>query len=439
MKILYVSDNRCRGNFGCRATSTALSQLIGQDNEIVAHISGKYTNFAPGNMVVNRKWSAKKYSFLSSLNNWDRFAQVWYMYNRYIDKNRFFFGKHDFVSLDMDKSIDWLIKCLPANPHLKEFDLRQYEFDAMVINGEGSFIFSTPPWRESIIICILMYWALKLGKKVFFLNAMFSDDPNSNHNNNTIQLVHKILDKCEVVQVRERFSFNYAEKYFPGLKNLVEKPDALFTWYDLINDSFRITDGKYYIPFGKETDESYYDYDYSKPYILISGSSSSKQGKYKEQLVEAFVKLTTEIKQHYSGYRVYLIKPCDGDNFLDDIAEFTDTPLIPMETNIIIAGKIIANASLYFTGRYHPAILGSLGGTPCVFMDSNSHKTLSLQHLLGYDAPYEFSCIPSDSDIKKMIQKGDEYLLQGDDIRNDIKTRAYQLSIQAKTIVDLIK
>jgi len=33
MKIVYVGDNRTRGNYGCRATSTALSQIIGEEHE----------------------------------------------------------------------------------------------------------------------------------------------------------------------------------------------------------------------------------------------------------------------------------------------------------------------------------------------------------------------------------------------------------------------
>lgn len=44
MRIVYVGDNRNRGNFGCRATSTALSQMIEGKHTIVGTVSGKYTN-----------------------------------------------------------------------------------------------------------------------------------------------------------------------------------------------------------------------------------------------------------------------------------------------------------------------------------------------------------------------------------------------------------
>ena len=65
MKIVYVGDNRNRGNYGCRGTSTALSQLISQNNEIVGRISGKYTNQDTGELYFKRGLSARQYQKLS--------------------------------------------------------------------------------------------------------------------------------------------------------------------------------------------------------------------------------------------------------------------------------------------------------------------------------------------------------------------------------------
>ena len=54
MKIVYVGDNRNRGNFGCRATSTALSQLIEKNNVIVGTVSGRYTNVDTGELFFHK-------------------------------------------------------------------------------------------------------------------------------------------------------------------------------------------------------------------------------------------------------------------------------------------------------------------------------------------------------------------------------------------------
>ena len=50
MNIVYVGDNRNRGNFGCRATSTALAQIIEKNNKIVGTVTGRFTNNDTGEL-----------------------------------------------------------------------------------------------------------------------------------------------------------------------------------------------------------------------------------------------------------------------------------------------------------------------------------------------------------------------------------------------------
>lgn len=438
MKILYVSDNRCRENYGCRATSTALSQLIGSSHEIVGHISGMYT-YMPGDLVFNKGWSRDKYTKFSKRKYFAYWAKLYCLFHRGVSKikhRKFLLGEYDFVSYDLDLSIENLIKCLPANPHISEYDLRQYDFDAMVVNGEGSFIFAKKPWRESMILLMLMHWAQKLGKKVYFMNAMLSDDPNSEHNDRTVELANQIFSKCEIVQVREDVSFAYTKKHFPELENVYLKPDALFTWYPLVNDDFEVKDGKYFMPFGRESDEFYYAFDFSKPYILIAGSSSSRLHSDLNDTIKSYEALTNHIKNSFPSYNVYLIITCGGDDFFYEVGRKTKTNVIPAEMPIVAASKILANASLFVTGRYHPAILASLGGTPCVFMGSNSHKTYSLQVLLEYKNPVEFDCLPNDGEIARIINASKLAITQD---RIKIQDRAFTLSKDAQGILDLIK
>lgn len=437
MKVLYVSDNRCRGNFGCRATSTALSQIIGREFEIVGHISGRFTNKKTGPLVVNKRWSQKKYANISKMKHFLAYSEFYSKFFKYFDKEKYFFGKHDFADFDFDNMTDYFINCLPANKHISEFDLRQYDFDIMIVNGEGSFIFATPAWRECIILSWLMSWAMKMGKKVYYLNGMVSDDPNSSHNSDAIKAIRPVLEKCEIMQVRELYSYNYAKKYFPNA-NIVLKPDALFSWQKLINDNFKIIDGKYFTPFPFEDDQSYFEFNFSKPYILICGSSSSLISRNIKETIDSYSMLGCEIKEKFPNHMVYFIQSCEGDEFLKEVSKKTRIPLIHMETNIIVVGKILANADLFITGRYHPAILASLGGTPCVFMSSNSHKTLSLQHLLEYEKPTEYSCVPNESIIASII--GDSVKKITDlDLRKKIYDRAKILSDEANTIASLIK
>lgn len=437
MKILYLADNRVRGNFGCRATSTALSMLVGEDHEIVGRITGRHTNYDTGNLFFCKYFPKWVYRWVSKRKWWKQIKPSIYLVLRKLSRGNYYFGSFDFISLDMEKSISNYKKCHIANPEIEEYNLENYDFDALVVNGEGSFIFSTPAWRESLIMSMIMYWALKKGKKVYFMNAMFSDLPNSPRNYKTLSVVEKILSKCEIVVARESTSYAYVNKYMPKVKALLI-PDALFTWYNLINDEHKVCNGKYYLAHAAECDESYYNQDFTSKYILIAGSSAGFNNENYQKGIDAYSYLVQQLQKVYSG-NVYLIQVCEGDEFLKKVSLVTNVPLISMETPIVAAAKILANAEVFISGRYHPAIMASQGGTPCVFMDSNSHKTRSLQDLLGYDMIKEFNYIPSSEESLQMIKLALDYCNQGEYLRKKIKERAFELYKEARTMKNYIK
>ena len=439
MKIVYVGDNRHRGNFGCRATSTALSQIISKKNEIVGRIYGDYTNVDTGDLFFYQYYPKFVYTWMSKRKHINMLRKFFYLFHRMLKHGHYYFSNYDFIDLDLDKSIENLIKCLPANPNLQSFDLRQYDFDTLVVNGEGSFIFATPSWRECLIEAMLMHWAQKLGKKVYYLNGMLSDDPYSERNYKCIKTIQPIFEKSEVIGVRENYSYDYAKENFKNI-NLKLFPDALFSWYDIINDANKVENGKYIMGMSGAEDNSFTDFDFTKDYILISGSSAigNATKENKKIAIEHYSNLVNSIKKKLNKYKVYLIQVCEGDDFLKDVGKITNTPVIAMDTPIISAGKILANAKLFVSGRYHPAILASLGGTPCVFMSSNSHKTKSIQELLQYKEIKEFNVLPSDKEIKEMIDLGTKYINKGNQLRKEIKDRCKKLSEETKKQAELL-
>lgn len=439
MKIVYVGDNRNRGNFGCRATSTALSQIIEQEHIIVGTVYGKYTNVDTGELFFYKYIPSWIYTKLGKINNWKYIKEGLYLFIRFTKKGKnYFFSNFDYLGYDMDESINNFIKCLPANPHLKEFDLRQYDFDALVVNGEGSFIFRNPPWRECLNELMLMHWAQKMGKKVYYMNGMLSDDPFTERNEKNIEVVKPVFEKCEKVCVREQYSYEYAKEHF-SQSNIKKYPDALFTWYELINDDFKVTNGKYVMGMSGAFNNSFKNFDFTKPYICISGSSAvGKASNDKELILSRYEKLVNEVKKSFS-YNVFLVEVCEGDHFLQEVGERTKTDVISIDTPILAAGKILANASLYISGRYHPAILASMGGTPCIFMSSNSHKTKSLQELLEYNFVHEYYVLPSDKEIEQMMDRAKFLLNEGVELRNKIQEKTKLLSDSAKRMVEELR
>ena len=438
MRIVYVGDNRNRGNFGCRATSTALAQLIEKENEIVGTVSGKYTNSDDGQLFFYQHFPKGIYKRLGQFKYWKDLKTGLYLFARMLKGHNFYFSNFDFVDYDFEKSVNNLINCIPANPGLREMDLRQYEFDALVVNGEGSFIFATPAWRECLVEAMLMWWALKLGKKVYYLNGMLSDDPYTQHNEKTVKALEDIFRKCEVVQVREMESYGFAKKYF-SIKNIIMKPDALFSWYNYINDDYKVTDGKYIIGPSGASNESFEAYDFSKDYLCIAGSSSvGLASRDENKIVTVYENLVQCVKREID-LEIYLVEVCEGDKFLRDVSKKTNTKIIPIDTPILSAAKILSNARVFISGRYHPAILASMGGTPCVFMSSNSHKTKSLQELLQYEEVHEYNVLPDKSEIEQIIMQAKKKIDRGEELREIIKKRCYVLQEQSKSIAELIR
>ena len=124
--------------------------------------------------------------------------------------------------------------------------------------------------------------------------------------------------------------------------------------------------------------------------------------------------------------------------FEKEVSKNTNTPLIPKDTPILAGAKILSKAKVYISGRYHPAIMASLGGTPCVFMSSNSHKTKSVQEILEYQDICEFSVIPSDKEIDEMVKLA-EARANDKALRKKIKNRCNYLSEETKKQKEVLK
>ena len=82
--------------------------------------------------------------------------------------------------------------------------------------------------------------------------------------------------------------------------------------------------------------------------------------------------------------------------------------------------------------------MSSLGGTPCVFMGSNSHKTKSLQELLQYDDIEEFNLAPNEEECERIIDKAKRAMSQPE-LRTKIQARTFELSREAMKLAEVVK
>lgn len=433
MKLVYVADNRCRTNFGCRGTSIALSQLIMKEHNIVGTVTGAYTHEGGGPIFFVPGLSAWAYSFLVRVPGWRFFRKVWCRWINRGGRSRYRF--FDFVTKSSERSIENFKRCLVANSHLEEFDLRKYDYDGIVINGEGSMIMTNPPRRDSLVFLMFMEWAKSMGKRVYLVNAMFSDCPSTGTNKDTKRTMHQALKKCDAVAARDPVSLEYLSENFPDV-DAEYIPDALFTWQRYIEQVLPIENGRSVLPFGQEADADFDRFDFSKPYICVSGSSSAAWDQKAAYL--SYRNLVQRLIREFD-YPVYLVQVCDGDQFLVEVGRDLNVPCLQVRMPVLAGAKILSEAALYISGRFHPSIMASLGGTPCVFFGSNSHKTWSIQKMLEYDEVVEFPAFPREENLCAIISLAKKKLDQGESLRESIDAVVSRRAFDAHRLFELFR
>jgi polysaccharide pyruvyl transferase WcaK-like protein len=418
MKILYVGDNRNRENWGCRATSIALKDLISENNEIIYTLYGDVSSDIIPFFTYCRHINQKKIKTI-----------LYRLFNKVLKKI-----KIDYITSDIDMSAR-RFKVLASlfNPYACVLQ-SIIKCDALVFNGEGAFIFKKPYRRDSAFYLLILKIAQGLNKKTYCLNAMFSDCPESGRNLKILNQAVDILSKCTLVSVREKESYRYLTQFAHNI-NIKYTPDALFSWVkyeEYMHDLLRLPKGL--IPFVEE-DNYWNSFDFSHPYICISGSSSAAWTP--DESCTGYVSLVQTLKK-ITDYKLLLVPTCSGDRFLHNVAKFTRVPIIPVNINILGGMSILANATVFISGRWHPSILASLGGTPCVFLGANSHKTGSLQEIMEYEEIKVYHAIPAKDELEFILNDVQYYIQQGEYLRNKIKNKARELSELTLSYRDII-
>jgi ADP-heptose:LPS heptosyltransferase len=192
--------------------------------------------------------------------------------------------------------------------------------------------------------------------------------------------------------------------------------------------------GDFVVPYTQEDERHFGRLAFDEPYICVTGGS--RAAFTPQKAFEGYCELVERLRE--LDPPVYLVPTCGGDRFLHDVAEETNTPIIPGEVPILMGGAILANARLFVTGRYHPSIMAAAGGTPCVFLGADSHKTRSLQRMLGYDDPHVFSAIPTPDEHDDLLARGRELLDGGQPVRDRIQREAEARAEETAELATLV-
>lgn len=250
--------------------------------------------------------------------------------------------------------------------------------DEMVVNGEGDFILRE---RLTLMRTIATMRAAKImGKPVHLLNSILSHAPSRPENESFIvEQVGATLELCDSIVYRDPHSLALHREYYGGLA-ATWSPDALFSWSDYARTGLARRDA-----FSPETEGLTIPVQRlltsGEPYVVISGTSIYGLK------AEPFRRTVTALAQRLRKKGIATVFACtdEPDRKLAGILADAGIPGVDPKVPLTAAARLLWNAEAIVSGRYHPSILASLGGTPFVLMSSNSHKTRSLYDVVPFE------------------------------------------------------
>lgn len=372
--VVYLCNNVDAANWGCRATSTALLHAIERSGATVRSF-GRSVATTP---IAALPWpdrgrtptiADRATGKLAATTEGTPLAAL--------------AARLEAIGPSPVRSARALRRLARSHPVARSLVEAVHGADHVVINGEGSMIFTSPPRRDLRFQLAVAQLAIDAGVPVHHVNAGVSPCPRSGTDARTVEEALPVLAGCRTVQVREPVSEAYLREL--GHRGPVAVvPDALFTWAER-GAPAPPADLLAIEPFPERQEVLGLEgLPLPARYVCVSGASVPP-GEERQGWTDRFT-ATVEALRAQLGIAVVLVEPCAGDGFLREVGARTGAPVVVVETPIVSGWAVLAGAEAYLTGRYHPSILAALAGVPLVHVASNSHKLLGLRSLLGPDA-----------------------------------------------------
>ncbi len=421
-QILLICDNRDTRNWGSRGTSIALGQILGFRGEIAS---------TPREMAIKRHPVGPLRSYISNGRHGQTVSHLIRKTRTFHALYRLFGGRDDYVMMDPARTLALFQREVKrGNSRLAELLEQFNRADNVVVNGGGSLIFSRPPRRELKFQLFAMELAASLGKPVSYVNATAGGSPESASDGQLETFVMNTLRKCDTIALRDPVSRDRLQAL--GFDNATWYPDALFTWrtrYASLLDSDVLSNTPELLETWPESDQVYHSRkSWTGPYICVSSDACPPEV-LPESWSAFYEKLIGELMPR-SGMQVIVVDP-EGNDFLLPLCRRRDIPYVASKANLFAGASLLAGARAYVGGRYHPAIMASLGGAPCTILGSNAHMAEGLQHVLDYDDPAVFPVEQSKENIRAIVDDVIVKLEGGDLLRrrliNQTHTNSYKV------------
>ncbi len=418
MNVFLINDTSDDSNWGARATSNALRLLIEENGGTI-----RDTLYSKSLDYNSQKLKKAKNPNLTKRTIDLLLPPVIPKALRRLSK-KLMPPVSDTVPLkwsDFDKFAEFLISGEIFHEIKEAFD----QNDLVILNGEGC-IYGLK--RESRFIYFLAYVSKKYFKKPTAIvnhTAELSDPA-------LMEMARNVYPLLDDVVFRESVSAQECKEF----TRFSVAADAAFVYRPMRYDEWIKTASRpgYFDVFPYRT----YDFDPSKPYICLGGSSVYLRPEtIGYDPVPGYLKLIKELKKEFSQI-VLTASAATDEEVLGPISQKYKIPLIGLNTAIRQAIDILGNSRVYIGGRWHPSIFALSGGTPVVPLSAFTFKMRALMNEIELDVPV-IDSLNLEHETEKVIRLCRSHLDNGEALRRLLKRKSDKYTMKSRRNVDLLK
>jgi polysaccharide pyruvyl transferase WcaK-like protein len=425
--VFLVGDTSRRWNWGCRATTGALTDLIGGHADIAWRLDTNRIAAPLDAVHAGGTRRDDKRSALTMLRT--SFARSWRVERSMTDalSRAPRVMNHRTATLQglRWKNFDRVADAIVAGTLLPRLRTAFTHCEAVIVNGEGSIIDRRFPGRFKLLMAYVATTRFGLPCAMVNHTADISDPVMRDIAEN----VYPLLDE---VCVRERPSYE-------ALRSLVESEqlhlaaDAAFMLCPGPEDWRDVAARPGYLSMYPDDALSF---DPREPYICVGGSAAYLPLTDIGTVVDDLTDLSRRLSKLAPVVLTASSRP--DDVILNEVARRLQLPLLGLSTPTPVAVDVLGSSDLYVGGRWHPAIMASTGGTPVVLFGSNSpHKSAGLLNLLGFEQPV-FPATRLRESASEIVALAERWCGEGDAGRVAVRARARELAESSRQNAALV-
>jgi polysaccharide pyruvyl transferase WcaK-like protein len=395
-RVFLVNDTSDQSNWGCKATSQALSALI-------AHAGGEIA----GRVYLGRLFG--RTVFGRPIMPGASFARsaLWAVVRRVLP------DQAPRNAAELNRIVE---RALAGSGPLAQDVSTLRGCDVMLINGEGS-IYGRQ--RMGLMLFAYIRLAKTLGVKVALVNhtASFSDGA-------MLALAREVIHDLDDLVAREPATAQEWSAKIPGSHADVAA-DAAFTTVPMDRAQLaQYCTGAA----GMVSPGGAGPFDPDKPYVCVGGSSFFRRPDFGNvDPLRGYLALCDELRAP-AGQVLLVIADGQDRRFLLPVAKALDLPVAQIGVPTAAAAGLLAHADLLVSGRWHPSILATIGGTPCIMIEGNTHKCRAMAEQFGF--PF-FDGLSFNARAGALIGEAQRMIAQGPALRE--KTKAIAEACRAQT------